>query len=174
MLFFLGRSVVRGLRSNGKPNSLYGPVNARPAKTPVELGGSMLWPVVGGLMLLPAFYVFAHSIAWGLFFVLFFGCLAVAYGSMLKPDRVRHARTRQIKRGQRVVGLLKPTCPVCQAGPGGSCKPLPGIELAMVDPVWQTLCHFERMNAAIRQGTARRRDVIAQWGPNLPKGLIDA
>jgi hypothetical protein len=80
-------------------------------------------------------------------------------------------RTPEIRRGQRVADLLRPRCPRCQVGPGEGCKPLPGVLVAEVDPKWHTLCHFERMKTAIKNGTARRREVIAQWGPNLPKGI---
>lgn len=75
------------------------------------------------------------------------------------------ARMRQVWR------LLSADCPVCRARPGVTCTVIGEEPLALLDAQWKTMCHFRRMEKAVRYRMVNRDDIIAQWDGRVPEGL---
>lgn len=73
------------------------------------------------------------------------------------------------ERMKRVAGILIAPCPACgQTEPGLVCKPLDGMEMYLLDRDRALIAHGARIGAAIRTGTARVTDVVAQFDGTVP------
>jgi hypothetical protein len=76
-------------------------------------------------------------------------------------------------REQRIADLFSVTCPEqsCRAPETVPCVMGLGIGVAIVRKEPLAFCHFERMGAAVRYGTATADDIFAQFGNNVPEGV---
>ena len=77
----------------------------------------------------------------------------------------------KLRRMKQVYNLLSADCPVCKAAPGITCKATSDKPYAIVDTQWNTLCHFARMEKAVRYRMVSRADMIAQFDNHVPEGL---
>lgn len=113
------------------------------------------------------------------------------YAAQAPPDRTaegfreRAAQLRSLEaaglwsvtaRERRVADLFSVLCPVagCRATAGFPCRLLPpGVPYAIVqrDPE-EVCCHLPRIRDAVRFGTARVDDVVAQFNNNIPSGIL--
>src|ERR1700722_16103158 len=156
--FGLGAAML----SNGKPPPK--PLNPGP------LFGTLLIIVIGVV----AAAGIARHLTVGLLVIAPLVCTAlVLIGAV--SHRERRAPTggsaTSIEREKRVYALLSAECDVCRAAPGITCSTDRQHPYAIVDAQWNTLCHFQRIEKAVRYRMAKRDDVIAQFGGALPKGL---
>jgi hypothetical protein len=95
-------------------------------------------------------------------------CGAVSHGARRTPTG---GSADSIPRMRQVYALLSADCDVCKAAPGITCKADGLHPYAIVDTKWNTLCHFQRIEKAVRYRMVTRAAMIAQFGGALPKGL---
>jgi hypothetical protein len=95
--------------------------------------------------------------------------VAAAETSAADADRAERAR--------RVADLLSVPCPelTCLAPPGTACvlgSGQPPPALVIVQKVPLALCHLLRVKDAVRYGSARYSDIRAQFGNDVPDGVL--
>lgn len=92
---------------------------------------------------------------------------AVCHGARRAPSG---GSADSLARMKQVYNLLSAICPVCHAQPGATCK-TDRNPYVIVDTKWNTVCHFKRMETAVRYHMVTRADMIAQFPSGLPEGL---
>jgi hypothetical protein len=93
---------------------------------------------------------------------------AITHSTATSVPTDSHDKLRRMK---QLYALLSADCPVCKALPGITCIAGDDKPYAIVDTQWNTLCHFARMEKAVRYHMVSRADMIAQFGGNAPEGL---
>jgi hypothetical protein len=83
---------------------------------------------------------------------------------MTHDDRRRDAAV------ERLAGV---DCPVCWRGVGLTCCYVPLAEWVLLDFTHQQYGHHERVQRALRTGTADRADVVAVLGDSAPAWLSE-
>ena len=78
------------------------------------------------------------------------------------------------EREARTQSLLSVPCPVvtCLAPARTACNMGIAIPVALMRKNPVTLCHFARMRDAVSSGAAVADDTVAQFGNNVPRGLL--
>lgn len=75
-------------------------------------------------------------------------------------------------RERRVRDCIGVLCPVrrCRATAGVTCAAVRGEPVAVLSP--EVLCHLLRMKDSVRYGVAQRSDILAQFGNDVPDGIL--
>jgi len=78
------------------------------------------------------------------------------------------------ERAARVARLFTAACPeeTCKAPVTVPCNMGIGIPVALVDKQRVLFCHLLRMRDAVRYGSAAEDDILAQFGNNVPEGIL--
>jgi hypothetical protein len=172
--FFLARQAEQAIGAHHNEQLRKHPPG--PRKKPTGLGPLVMLEIVGfGVVFTVAGYNHDLAAIVPLFLIapLVIGLsllLTVLGRGTVREARMLPSKTA-LKRMKQVNLLLQPPCKVCGARPGDPCTPKPDKPAALLDAKWNTICHFPRMETAVRAGFVSRADVIAQWNGNVPEGL---
>ncbi len=71
-----------------------------------------------------------------------------------------------------VTRLFLAPCEACTAQPGVPCAMGIGMPVVMVRKEPVAFCHPERMREAVKLGLASQDDILAQFGNNVPEGIV--
>jgi hypothetical protein len=72
------------------------------------------------------------------------------------------------ERMTRVAGIMITACPVCSAGGADACAFTPGITVYLLDRDRGLVAHGARIGRAVKAGTAKITDVMAQFKGSVP------
>ena len=75
------------------------------------------------------------------------------------------------ERMRRIAGILLADCPVCEAGEAEFCSYRPDAMVSVLDRQRQIVVHHARIGHAVKTGTAKVTDVVAQYDGHVPDSV---
>lgn len=78
------------------------------------------------------------------------------------------------ERMRRIAAILLTACPVCQSDGGNLCRFVPDAPVSLLDREQAIVVHDARIGTAIKAGTAKVTDVVAQFANQVPGTVWEA